>query len=166
MSLTSHSSEALLEQVKSLTIDDTKYDIRSDHLAKLLAANHHTAWAVGTKPYPPFIQNNPKVLSVIREIRNQAARAILEASQEEFNRQATKLRAENDAILSTVEALQVSKKDTSLLATRMDDIGVVVGWVISRGGPAVQASCGSGPAAAHERRLGQVLPLPIGSPLS
>lgn len=59
--LTSHSSEALLEQVKSLTIDATKYNIRADHLSKLLAAKHHTAWAVGTKPYPPFIQSNPKL---------------------------------------------------------------------------------------------------------
>lgn len=84
MLLTSSLMETLLEQVQSLTIDATKYNIRSDHLGKLLAANHH-AWAVGTKPYPTFIQNNPKLLSVLHEIWNQAARSILEASQEEFN---------------------------------------------------------------------------------
>lgn len=120
MSLTSNSTEALLEKVKNLTIDVTKYNICSDLLAKLLAANHHMAWAVGTKLSPPFIQNNPKLLSVLLEIRNQAGRSILEASQEEFNWQATKLRS-----------LQVSKKDAVLLESRMDDIGVVVARLIS-----------------------------------
>lgn len=123
--------EALLAQVKTLTIDATKYNIRSAHLGKLLAARHHTAWAVGTKPYPPFIQTNPRLLGVIREIRNQAARSILEAAQDEFTRQATNLREENDAILTTVEALQVSRKDTSLLSTQMEDIGLVVSKVMS-----------------------------------
>lgn len=88
--MSSSSTDALLDQVKNLTIDKSNYSVRVDYLQRLIHADHFTPWAVGTKPYPPFIQGNNKLLSRICEIRCEAMRSIIVAKKEEFEKQASK----------------------------------------------------------------------------
>lgn len=126
--MSSNSADALLDQVKTLTMDANKYSVRVDYLQRLIQADLFPPWSVGTKPYPPFIQANGKLLACIREIRCEATRSIIVAAKEEFDNQAAKLQGECEAILATVEG-QLTNKDTIHL--RMDDIRATVGTVIS-----------------------------------
>lgn len=88
-------------------------------------------WAIGTQAYPPFVQDNPKLLGKIREVRRQAAATIQTIVKEEFLKQPAKLNAESEAILNTVENIWNGKKQSASLADRMDRIGPCVGHVIS-----------------------------------
>lgn len=117
----SSSIDALMGQVKNLTVDSTKYSIRAHHVGLLLDTDHVTPWAVSTAVYPPFIQDNAKLLAKIRDVRLESMRDTLRLSKEEFLRQANKLQAESEAILDTVDGI-LEDKGSPTLAAHLDDI--------------------------------------------
>lgn len=98
---TSGSVDTLLDQVKSLMTEASKYSARVDHLNIMQAAKHLTLWAIGIRPYPPFIQNNPRLLTKICEVGKEAITSIQTLAIAEFEKQADKLDSECDAILNT-----------------------------------------------------------------
>lgn len=79
----------------------------------------------------PYVQDKPKLLGKIREVRCQAAATIQTIAKEEFMKQSTKLNAKAESILNTVEGIWNGKKQSASLADRMDSIGSYVGHVIS-----------------------------------
>lgn len=87
--MTTKSVDALLDQVKTLMIDSSKYEIRLIYLGHMLDKDLLTPWAMGVQPYPPFILENTKLLSRIREVRRDAVRKIQAITQTEFKRQAS-----------------------------------------------------------------------------
>lgn len=112
--MTSNSVDALIDQIKTLMTDSSKFSVRADYLSNMLDKDLFTPWTLTTQPYPPYIISNPKLLTKIREVRLSAARDIQLIAHSEFERQSLKLQAEGETLIKTVESMTTGKAAVSL----------------------------------------------------
>lgn len=77
--MTSKLVDALLDQVKNLIIDSSKF-LRAKFLRDMTDKEIYVPWAVTVQPYPPFIQSNNKFLNKIQVIRQDAVIEIQHAA--------------------------------------------------------------------------------------
>lgn len=123
---TSNSVDALLEQVKTLMVDAARYQTRADHLNEMNERDILAPWATTVQPYPPFIQQNGRLLGKIREVRKEAARRVQEIAHAEFDRQATRLQNEGETLIATIDGLMKGKTTPSVNA-RLEHVASLVG---------------------------------------
>lgn len=124
--ITAKSIDALIEQIRTLMTDSSRYDVRADFLHRMTNSKLLTPWATTVQPYPPFIQSNPKLLTRIREVRIEAARKIQQMSEQEFTRLATKLHNEGETLISTIDAMK-GRKNIPSINERLDSTASFVG---------------------------------------
>lgn len=124
--MTSKSVDALLDQTKNLMINSTRFQVRAQHLRQLAGRRLFAPWATTTQPYPPFIQSNTRLLTKIREVRQDATRRIQELAEEEFRRQSEKLQKEGDVLINTLESITMGKQ-TPTLDERLNHVASLVG---------------------------------------
>lgn len=107
--MTTKSVDALMESVKTLMIDSSKYEVRAVFLEQLLDQDLLAPWVTAVQPYPPFILENTKLWARIREVRREASRKIQDITRMEFTRLASKLSTEGETIISTLETMMTGK---------------------------------------------------------
>lgn len=123
---TTNSVDALLDQVKTLMTDAARYEVRATHLEQLVERDILTPWATTVRPYPPYIQNNVRLLNKIRDVRIEAARRIQELAHADFDRQATRLQTEGQTLISTIDGLMKGKAAAQINA-RLEHVAALVG---------------------------------------
>lgn len=123
---TTNSVDTLLDQVKTLMTEAARLEVRAEHLEQLNERDILTPWATTVRPYPPYVQENTRLLAKIREVRKDAARRIQELAHADFDRQATRLQSEGETLISTIDGLMKGKTSTSVNA-RLEHIANLVG---------------------------------------
>lgn len=123
---TTNSVDALLEQVRTLMTDAARFEVRAKHLEEMNEREILAPWATGVQPYPPFIQNNARLLGKIRDVRKEAALRIQEIVHADFDRQSTRLQTEGETLISTIEGL-MKGKTSALTDARLEHAATLVG---------------------------------------
>lgn len=123
---TAKSVDALVDQVKALMLDASRFTVRAEHLYTLEGAHLLTPWATGVQPHPPFVMTNPKLLSKIREVRVEAAHKIQALAQVEFERQSNKLQKEGETLIMTLESM-MNGKNVRILDERLTHTASYIG---------------------------------------
>lgn len=112
--MTGMSVDTLIDQVRTLMVDSSRYAVRADFLRQLNRKNILTPWATTAQPYPPFLQTNHKLLTKIREVRYKAAATVQQLAATEFEHLAAKLEKEGETLISTLETMMQGKNALSL----------------------------------------------------
>lgn len=112
--MTIKSVDALVNQIRALMVDSSRFEVRAEHLHILNQDGLLTPWSMGVQPHPPFVQANPKLLAKIREVRQEAASNIQKLAEAEFDRQATKFDREGETLIGTLESMMQGKNASSL----------------------------------------------------
>lgn len=123
---TTNSVDALLDQVRTLMTDAARFEVRAEHLEILNECDILTPWATTVRPYPPYIQENTRLLGKIREVRKEAARRVQELAHADFDRQASRLQAEGETLISTIDGLMKGKTSSPVYA-RLEHTAALVG---------------------------------------
>lgn len=124
--MTTKSVDALVDQVRTLMVDSSRFAVRAEHMRLMNQANILAPWATAVQPYPPFVQCNHKLLARIREIRIEATNKIQSLAELEFERQSLKLNKEGETLIGTLEAM-MKGKNTPLLNERLTQTASHVG---------------------------------------
>lgn len=57
--ITAKSVDTLMEQIETLMVDASRFEVRAQFLHHMQDQQMFTPWATTAQPYPPFIQTNP-----------------------------------------------------------------------------------------------------------
>lgn len=106
--------------------DAARFEVRAYHVQDMNARDILAPWSTTVQPYPPFIQNNPRLLGKIRAIRIEAVRKIQEVVFADFARHADRLQNEGETLISTIDELTKGRPSASVSA-RLEHAAALVG---------------------------------------